>query len=153
MASWAEFDSAAPEFATAGRRLLTGPEGIAIGFLATITQAKAPRLAPVCPIFCGDHLYLSAGAHTPKVRDLSLQKAYVLHAFLGENDEEFQISGTASEVMDPEERAAVHEAISFPAFDASDPVFRFDIERALWVHWERAGQPDTKAVPKRWVSP
>jgi hypothetical protein len=33
--SWAEFESAAPDFAAASRRLRIGADGVAIGFLAT----------------------------------------------------------------------------------------------------------------------
>ena len=36
------------------------------------------------------------------------------------------------------------------AFKTTDPIFRLSVERALWVYWERAGQPDTKAVRRRW---
>jgi len=152
MATWAEFERAAPDFAATARRLLVGSDGVAIAFLATVTQANTPRLAPVCPIFRGHHVYLSAGADTPKVRDLRVKRVYTLHAFLGKNDEEFQFSGTSSEVTGSRERAAVHEAIPFGAFSKRDPIFRLVIERALWVHWERAGQPDTKAIRKHWPS-
>ena len=110
----------------------------------------APHLSPVCPIFCGEDLYLSAGAGTPKAGDLRASGVYVLHAFLGASDEEFQLAGRAVEVAEPEERAAVHAAIPFKAFQRSDPIFRLGVERALWVYWERAGQPDTKAVRRRW---
>jgi hypothetical protein len=150
MASWSDFEKAAPDLGAGGRRLLTGPDGVAIGFLASVGAHGAPRLSPVCPIFCGAHLYLSAGAHTPKSADLRASGNYVLHAFLSANDEEFQVSGRALEVHDPSERAAVHAAIPFPAFETTDPIFRFSIERALWVYWERVGQPDTKAVRRRW---
>ena len=153
MASWVEFERLAPDFAEAARRLLIGSDEVAIAFLATVTKANAPRLAPVCPIFCGDDVYLSAGARTPKVRDLRAKKAYAIHAFLGKNDEELQFSGASSEVTDARERAAVHEAIAFAAFDKRDPIFRLVVERALWVYWERVGQPNTKAIRKRWVSP
>ena len=153
MTSWVEFERLAPDFGEGARRLLVGSDGVAIAFLATVTQASAPRLAPFCPIFCGDHVYLSAGARTPKVRDLRTKKVYAIHAFLGKNDEEFQFSGASSEVTDARERAAVHEAIPFAAFDKRDPIFRLIVERVLWVHWERVGQPDTRAVRKHWVSP
>ncbi len=149
---WSDFEASAPDLAAAGRRRLVGGDGVAIGFLATVSVSGRPRIAPVCPIFCGDHLYVSAGARTPKVADLRDRHGYALHAFLGENDEEFQIGGTATEVLDEDERAAVHEAIPFAAFERSDPIFRLDVERALWVHWERVGQPDTKAVRRRWTS-
>ena len=150
MSSWSEFESAAPDFGAAGRRLLVGADGVAIGFLASVSAAGRPHLSPVCPIFCGGNLYLSAAAHTPKAADLREAGSFVLHAFLGANDEEFQVGGRAGEVIDDSERAAVHAAIPFQAFSRSDPIFRLAIERALWVHWERAGQPDTRAVRRRW---
>jgi hypothetical protein len=150
VASWNEFDQDAPDFGAAGRRLLVGQDGVAIGFLATVDARGVPHLSPVCPIFCGTHLYLSAGARTPKAADLRASGAYVLHALLAADDEEFQLAGRAFEVRDPAERAAVHAAIPFPAFQAADPIFRLSIERALWVHWERVGQPDTRAIRRRW---
>ena len=75
---------------------------------------------------------------------------FALHAFLGANDEEFQVAGAAHEVGDAAERGAVHDAIPFPAFERGDPIFRFDLERSLWVFWERVGQPDTKPIRRRW---
>lgn len=150
MTNWAGFEDRAPGLAAAGRRLLVGSDGVAIGFLATATPDGTPHLSPVCPVFCGDELYLSAGRRTPKVRDLQRGGAYVLHAFLGENDEELQVAGRAVQVEDAAELRAVHQAIPFAAFDTADPVFRLSIERALHVFWERAGQPDTRAVRRRW---
>jgi hypothetical protein len=151
MASWSELERAAPDFAAAGRRLLVGSDGVAIGFLASVSAQATPHLSPVCPIFCGADLYVSAGAHTPKAGDLRATGRYVLHAFLAAEDEEFQIAGRACEVGDPSERAAVHAAIPFAAFRTGDPIFRLSVERALWVHWERPGRPDTKAVRRRWT--
>ncbi len=150
MNSWAAFSEAAPHLAEAGKRLLVGEDGVAIAFLGTAQASGALHLAPVCPIFCGQGLYLSAAAHSPKVRDLRRDGRYALHAFLGENDEEFQLRGQARETVDPGERARVHEAIPFPSFDPEDPIFEFGIETVLWAHWERVGQPDTRAVRRRW---
>ena len=148
--SWAEFERAAPELGAAGRRRLVGSDGVAIGFFASVGARLRLHLSPVCPIFCGDELYLSAGAHTPKVADLRATRAYVLHAFLGANDEEFQVAGRVTEVDDESERAAVHAAIPFGAFKRSDPIFRLGVERALGVYWENVGRPDTKAIRRRW---
>jgi hypothetical protein len=150
VATWAEFEATASELAAAGRRLLVGADGVAIGFLATASAAGRPHLAPVCPIFCGERLYLSVGAHTPKRRDLADPAGYVLHAFLGKNDEEFQIAGRAREVGDEGERSAVHEAIPFPAFQQDDPIFELGIELCLWCWWENVGRPDTRPVRRRW---
>jgi hypothetical protein len=150
---WAAFATAAPELAAAGRRLLTGADGVSIGFLATLGADGAPRLCPVCPIFCADDLYLSAGAHTPKVAQLRARADYVLHAFLGASDEEFSIAGRAVEVLDAAEHAAVVAAIPFGAYSGTDPIFRFAIGRAHWVTWERVGQPGTRPIHHRWRAP
>ena len=152
MPNWGDFESAAPEFATAARRLFIGPDGIAIGFFATASQDGTPHMAPVCPIFAGTNLYLSAASRTPKVRDLRRNPRYSLHAFLGANDEEFQLLGSSYEVPSEAERDAIHQAIRFGSFDVEHPIFRLSIHGALWVYWEKAGQPDTRAVRKRWQS-
>lgn len=150
--SFTAFAAAAPDFAAAARRLFVGADGVAIGFLATARAEGRPHLAPVCPVFCGDDLYVVAVARSPKAADLRANGAFALHAFLGANDEELQLAGAAAEVTHAEERAAVHAAIPFASFDRADPVLRLGIERALWVYWERPGQPDTKAVRRRWVT-
>ena len=106
----------------------------------------------MCPVFCGDGLYLCATARSPKVRDLREAGSYALHAFLGDDDEEFQVAGDAREVDSASERGAVHEAIPFPAFDRDDPLFRLSIGRALWVCWERAGEADTRAIRRSWTA-
>src|SRR4051812_7195707 len=113
--SWTQFRRAAPTFAAAGIRLLTQPDGVAIAFLATISERL--HLAPVCPIFCDDDIYLSVGRATPKRRDLDADARWVLHAFLGANDEEFRIEGLAARANDEAERDRVHRAIRFGAFD------------------------------------
>ena len=149
--SWAGFAAAAPDFAAATRRRLhAGIDGVAIGFLATSDATARPHLAPVCPIFCADDLYVIAGAASPKTRDLRATGAFVLHAFLGANDEETQVAGRGEEVLDAAERAAVHAAVRFAAFKRGDPIFRLAIARALWVHWEHVGRPDTFPVRRRW---
>jgi Pyridoxamine 5'-phosphate oxidase len=149
-ASFAAFESASPAFGAAARRLFVGADGVAIGFLATVSERGRPHLAPVCPVFCGDDLFVVAAARSPRTADLRTNSAFVLHAFLGQSDEELQLAGRAVAIEGPDERAAVHAAIPFASFQRTDPIFRLDVERALWVYWERAGQPDTKAVRRRW---
>ena len=153
MSSWASFERDAPEFGSAGRRLLVGADGVAIAFLATVGRDGSPHLSPVCPIFSGENLYLSAGGRTPKAADLRDSGGYVLHGFLGADDEEFQIAGRAVYVSDAAEREQVHRAIAFGSFDVTDPIFLLSIDRALWVYWERVGQPGTKAIRRRWSRP
>lgn len=147
---WAGFATAAPAFAAAGTRLLHRDSDIAIGFLATV--GRALHLAPVCPIFCDGAAYLSVGAATPKRRDLDRDGRYVLHAFLGDSDEEFRIEGRAERIDDPSLRERVHSAIRFQ-FGVADPIYRLDIDGAMWGHWENAGKPGTRPIRKRWAVP
>ena len=147
--SWARFAHEAPELAAAGERLLCGPDGVSIAFLATGSAASL-HLSPVCPVFCDAEIHLVASSHTPKVSDLRAAGRYVLHAFLGASDEEFQIAGTAAEITRSDERARVQRAVRFASFGREDPIFRLDVARALWASWERVGQPDTRPIRRRW---
>jgi hypothetical protein len=149
MTNWNEFEKQAPDIAAAGWRLLRA-DGIAIGFLATVTRHGRPRMAPVCPIFANGSMYLSVGTHTPKLDDLTRNGFYVLHAFLGQDDEEFQMSGRAVEITDQSERVSIHSAIRFGAYDTGDPIFKLLLERCLWVTWENAGKPGTRSIYRRW---
>lgn len=146
--NWSDFADAAPDFAIAGRRLLTPDGNVSIGFLATIGDAL--HLAPVCPIFCDRGIYLSVGATTPKRRDLAGDGRYVLHAFLATGDEEFRIAGRARYVLEQTERDRVHAAIRFGVFERTDPIFVLDIETSMWGYWEKAGQPGTHPVRRFW---
>jgi hypothetical protein len=150
--TWREFEAESPTLAEAGKRLLVGSDGVAIAFLSTASSSGTPHIAPVCPIFSGEKLFLSAAGSTPKVRDLRGNPRYALHAFLGANDEEFQIQGSAHELETEADRAAVHEAIKFGSFDRNHPIFELSVLRALWVHWQRVGHPDTAAVRRSWAA-
>jgi hypothetical protein len=149
VASWESFESEVPEIAASGRRLLDPGGDGPIAFLATASADGRPHVAPVCPIFARGALYLSAGVKTPKRCDLEQNGRFALHAFLGASDEEFQLRGRAEPVTDAAEIAEVHAAIPFQ-FQKEDPLFRLDLERCLWVYWEKPGQPGTYAVRKRW---
>ena len=146
--NWSDFARVAPDFASAGRRLLTPDGDVSIGFLATFGGSL--HLAPVCPIFCDPDVYLSVGASTPKRRDLERDGRYVLHAFLGASDEEFRIAGHATCVLDASERDRVHHAIRFGAFERTDPVFVLGIESSMWGYWENAGRPGSRPVRRVW---
>jgi hypothetical protein len=105
----------------------------------------------VCPIFAQGALYLCIAERSPKRRDLARDGRFALHAALGKDDEELALSGTATEIADPAQRAAVHGAIRF-TFAADDPIFRLDPARALHARWENVGRPGTRAVRTRWVA-
>ena len=65
-----------------------------------------------------------------------------------------EFEGSAAEFADAgrRQRAAVHQAIPFPAYKAEDPIFELEIARCLWCWWENVGQPDTRPVRRRWAA-
>ena len=120
MVTWAKFEQEAPELAQCGRRLLGGDA--TTGFISTVARDGRPRIAPVSPIFTPDNLYISVGQNTPKRFDLINDGRYVLHANLGADGQEFQVSGRATLVTDAAERDLAHAAITFQ-FKREDPIF------------------------------
>ena len=139
MVRWGEFKASAPELVAVGEKLLYRPDRGEVAILATVNSAGRPCVAPVSPIFCAPGMYLSVGAHTPKLKHLRASGRYALHAMVGADDLEFQISGPVRAIDPGEEHDAVVAAIPFPSFDASDPMFELLIERAVVVTWpERA---------------
>jgi hypothetical protein len=139
MLHWPEFRSTAPEIATIGEKLLYNPKAGEVAIIATVDHQQKPWVAPFCPIFTEQGMYLLAGAHTPKARHLLVNSAYSLHALLGADDLEFQVAGMARSVTMERERSAVISAVPFPSFDATDPIFELQIARALTVTWPEPG--------------
>ena len=113
---WSEFAADAPALAEVGRQLLWRPDQGIAAILATESSA-GPGVAPVCPIFALDGVYLLVGPATPKHRQLRRSGRYALHAPVGADDLEFQISGRARLVQSAETRNAVLAAIPFPSFN------------------------------------
>jgi hypothetical protein len=157
VATWAEFEAAAPELAAFGRKLMPG---IPLAYLATIRPDGGPRLHPFCPIFTEGRLYGAIGGHTPKARDLRRDGRYVIHALPGlPSDDEFSLRGDAREADDPSVRAALEREVVAAGAGGMidsvrhDPIFEFDIERVDSATWELPGQEGTYAVRQRWLAP
>jgi hypothetical protein len=68
MVDWKDFESAAPEIAAAGKKLLY-QFGLGLAFLATLRRDGAPRLHPICPTVCEGKLCALIGP-SPKRGDL-----------------------------------------------------------------------------------
>jgi hypothetical protein len=74
-----------------------------------------------------------------------------MHAVLGEDDEEFMISGRAVVSDDPGSRAlasAAAEAIGMTSKD--DVVMEFLIEKAHWAIWEGLGTSEIRRRSQSW---
>jgi hypothetical protein len=146
---------AAPELASAGRRLLYqfGPTGPALGFLATTRADGGPRVHPVCPALCDGALYVFVVGNSPKRRDLVRDGRYALHAFPGHTDDEsFYCTGPAIEVRDPVLRAAVASSVAHNV-RSDEVLFELRLERVLHTTWVNPRQPDTRPLYERWRAP
>lgn len=137
---WDEFALRRPGLADLGKRMLWGNGDGKVAWLATHGY-RAAHIAPVCPIFAGNGLYLLVDLASPKMRDLLWNGRYALHAQLGGNDLEFQVSGYARVILRPSERDPVMAAIPFKHYDPDDGVYELYIRRALSVSWDEPGKP------------
>jgi len=147
MASWGEFAEAAPDLAERGAERL----GIGYAYIATVAGDGSPRVHPVTPLIAGGRLLTFVAVHTVKYRNLLRDNRYALHAVLGEDDEEFLITGRAVESDDWASRfLAASAAVKIGMTSKNDVLFEFGIERAHWAVWRGLGTPDIHRVSKRW---
>lgn len=115
MVDWSEFAIAAPDLAARGRRLIerTG-EGRA--FLATVRDPAPPRIHPITVGIADGQLLAFLIVGSAKVADLAANGRYALHAHQDPAEpHEFLVRGHASEITDPERRAAVAARWAFTA--------------------------------------
>ena len=80
MATWADFQRAAPQLAIKGRALLY-QYGPPLGYLATVRPDGGPRVHPFCPIIAEGGLWAYILRHSPKGADLRRDPRFALHAF------------------------------------------------------------------------
>jgi hypothetical protein len=147
MASWDEFDAAAPEMAQFGRDLF---DRVGAAFLSTVRSDGSPRLHPVVPIICEGMLFVFCGG--PKVGDLLRDGRYVLHALIDKDDNEFFVAGRAKLVNhDRALRSSVARAAPYEVPEnAMHQLFRFDVMQAHVTIWYHPGHPDTRPMHKDW---
>lgn len=160
MATWAEFVEQAPDIAARGAVLLSAPTDadaseepwFGIGFIATINPDGTPHLSPVCPIVTQGRMFVAAVP--PKRDNLERNGRFVLHAFLGANDAEFQIRGRAKRVDFPPYVEAVKEAVSGTGMladpESGERIFELSIDLAQDAWWVDVGKPGTYAERRTW---
>lgn len=109
MATWAEFETAAPEIAAAGWRLLAAQaagEFDGDGLLATVRADLAPRIHPVSVGVSDGHLYTFV-LQSAKLRDLEQDGRFALHSHQDPKaPDEFMVRGHARRVSGPARDAA-----------------------------------------------
>jgi len=151
MATWAEFEEAAPELAAAGRKLLY-QFGPGLAFLATVRKDGGPRLHPICPVVVAGGLFAFIG-DSPKQRDLLRDGRYAMHTFPPQDvDDEFYVTGRAVPVTDPARRAAAETAYDAQGTTRgeSDMLFEFTVERVL--HAAYKARPSWPPRYRKWAA-
>ena len=129
MATWAEFEAAAPELSADARRLLYA-RGDGEALLATVRDDEPPRIHPINVGIVDGELYAFVLASAKRV-DLERDGRYALHTHQDPADPgEFSVRGRARLVDDETVRAAVGGAWYFEV-DETYHLFAFGIESAL----------------------
>jgi pyridoxamine 5'-phosphate oxidase-like protein len=129
MATWADFEAAAPEMAARGRDLMYRT-GDGEGLLVTVRGDSPPRVHPVNAGVVDGHLYTFVQAKSGKRRDLDEDGRYAFHTHYDpQAPHEFQVRGRARQIDDEQLRAAVAANWFFNAKDY--PLFELLIEHAL----------------------
>lgn len=170
MASWADFETEAPEVAEVASRLwpgitalhrneplLPGIERFSIAHLATSRRDGAPRLHPFCPILASGRLFAAIPRSSPKGWDLRRDARCVIHALPGPQDDELCIRARAREVTrEPDARSAVVHVVTASGVDgmidtvSHDALFEFDLDQIDVAKWLDIGLPGTRAVRQQW---
>lgn len=140
-ASWATFQTEAPDIAAAGRRLLEDAPGVpGVAFLGTVAGDGSPRLHPFIPAVVGGSLWAFV-IPSPKQRDLDRTGVCAIHSRLGMDDESFFCSGIALRVEDEDARLTVGAAMPYSDIDERHVLFELRLTRALWTAWATPTDP------------
>jgi hypothetical protein len=143
MASWAEFERAAPDIASGGHAALFRG-GASEAFLTTVPGAGLPRMHVVNVGIVAGRLLVFAQGHSAKAKDLTTDGRYALHAFQDPAvPTEFLLRGRAIPIADGELRAQAVAAWSFNPGDEY-PLFELDIAHALLRERPTAGDWPSK---------
>jgi pyridoxamine 5'-phosphate oxidase-like protein len=130
MATWTDFEVAAPEIAGKGRDLLYRT-GAGEGLFVTIRGDGLPRAHPVNVGVVDGHLYIFVQAKSAKRRDLAEDGRYALHAYvIPEAPHEFLLRGRARLIKDENLRRMIASDWFFTVSDAY-PLYELLISNAL----------------------
>ena len=142
MATWAEFENAAPELASKGRALLY-QYGPPLGYIATVRSDGGPRVHPFCPIVADGSLWAYILRDSPKGADLRRDPRFALHALSPTDvDDEFFVRGRAEPTEPSKDLMAAVIAAAVPATVGGDDeqLFHLHIDRVLVATYTHRGQ-------------
>ena len=130
MASWTEFETAAPDLAAAVRERLDAHKHKT---LATIRRDGAPRISGTETAFVDGELWIGSMWQARKARDLQRDPRFALHSGSDEPSEwrgDAKLAGVAEEITDT---ARVREINGEPSGDEPSHLFRLDLREVSTV--------------------
>jgi hypothetical protein len=130
MASWAEFETAKPDMAAAGRALMYR-SGDGEALLVTVRGDEPPRVHPVNVGVVDGRLYTFVQAKSAKRRDLEEDGRYAIHTNIDPAaPSEFMVRGHVVEVTDHALRSQIAKDWFFTVSDTY-PLYELLVEHAL----------------------
>ncbi len=150
MPDWSDLEQQSPDMAAQGRALLARHQ---VAYLATIRKDGGPRVHQICPAIIDGTLYASI-APSAKLHDLHRDGRYMLHFMCGEHDAEFHCRGTATEIRDSAEQAAIRQSATKQDLNYTEHefLFRLSIDRADTTTWDNFGTKQIAAVRSKWAA-
>ncbi|MGH2583385.1 MAG: pyridoxamine 5'-phosphate oxidase family protein [Dehalococcoidia bacterium] len=146
MATWADFESAAPELATFGAGRLRQP----VAYLGTVRPDGSARVHAISPIVGGGRLFVFMEPTSPKGHDLRRDPRYTLHSLVTDQNGtggELLIRGRATPIDDAATRRVAAEAANYTPADRY-VLFELSIEGVASTVYEN-GRPRRH----RWGTP
>lgn len=135
---WGVLEQSDVALAAFGQERLDGK----VSYLATIRADGSPRAHPVTPVLGGGHLFIFLEPSSPRTRDLLVNPDYCLHCAMSDSSGssgEFQITGTAVQILDEQMRNLAESVSSFrPSMRSL--LFELCLSEALSTIY-RNGQP------------
>jgi hypothetical protein len=131
MASFSDVEREEPEFAA---RVRTAFDAHGHTFLATLRADGSPRISGIEMHFVGGEPWLAGMPASVKFTDLRRDPRFSLHSGSAEPDAfdaDAKLSGRATEVTAPDERAAYAKSAGVPAELAGFELFRIDLDQVV----------------------
>ena len=131
MASWSDFETAAPELAAHVKQLFDAHKHKT---MATLRKDGSPRISGTETSFRDGELYIGSMWQALKAKDLQRDPRFAIHSatFDPDNDwpGEAKIAGTAHEIVSEDD---VKELNGEAGANGPSHAFRLDVTEASWV--------------------
>ncbi len=142
MATWSDFEAAAPELAKLARELFEANKHLTI---ATLRRDGSPRISGIeCRFIEGD-IWFGSMPDAVKALDLQRDPRFALHSGTGDADQwkgDAKVAGRAEEVTEPELRKTVFAAMgSGDHADTGSHLFRAELTEVSTVRLGEPGRP------------